>query len=297
MSELPLGTTELIARALDEDIGSGDVTAEATVPADLEASAKIVLKQPGVIFGLGVVEQVFRQAGATDFDRVAMEGHWHGAVPLDVALIHGPARAILAGERVALNFLAHLSGISTLTAQFVDAVSGTGARLLDTRKTTPGLRLLEKQAVSWGGGLNHRIGLYDAVLIKENHIAVAGGLTRAVEACRQARPGIAIEVEAETVAQVEEAIAAGADRILLDNMEPDQLRAAVVVRDSAGTASEASAGGEGPGRGRTELEASGGVDLSNVRGVAETGVDFISIGALTHSAPALDFSLLVDPVI
>lgn len=297
MSELPLGTTELITRALDEDIGSGDVTAEATVPADLEASAKIVLKQPGVIFGLGVVEQVFRQAGATDFDRVAMEGHWHGAVPLDVALIHGPARAILAGERVALNFLAHLSGISTLTAQFVDAVSGTGARLLDTRKTTPGLRLLEKQAVSWGGGLNHRIGLYDAVLIKENHIAVAGGLTRAVEACRQARPGIAIEVEAETVAQVEEAIAAGADRILLDNMEPDQLRAAVVVRDSAGTASEASAGGEGPGRGRTELEASGGVDLSNVRGVAETGVDFISIGALTHSAPALDFSLLVDPVI
>ena len=297
MSELPLGTTELIARALDEDIGSGDVTAEATVPADLEASAKIVLKQPGVIFGLGVVEQVFRQAGATDFDRLAMEGHWHGAVPLDVALIHGPARAILAGERVALNFLAHLSGISTLTAQFVDAVSGTGARLLDTRKTTPGLRLLEKQAVSWGGGLNHRIGLYDAVLIKENHIAVAGGLTRAVEACRQARPGIAIEVEAETVAQVEEAIAAGADRILLDNMEPDQLRAAVVVRDSAGTASEASAGGEGPGRGRTELEASGGVDLSNVRGVAETGVGFISIGALTHSAPALDFSLLVDPVI
>lgn len=297
MSELPLGTTELITRALDEDIGSGDVTAEATVPADLEASAKIVLKQPGVIFGLGVVEQVFRQAGATDFDRLAMEGHWHGAVPLDVALIHGPARAILAGERVALNFLAHLSGISTLTAQFVDAVSGTGARLLDTRKTTPGLRLLEKQAVSWGGGLNHRIGLYDAVLIKENHIAVAGGLTRAVEACRQARPGIAIEVEAETVAQVEEAIAAGADRILLDNMEPDQLRAAVVVRDSAGTASEASAGGEGPGRGRTELEASGGVDLSNVRGVAETGVDFISIGALTHSAPALDFSLLVDPVI
>ena len=297
MSELPLGTTELITRALDEDIGSGDVTAEATVPADLEASAKIVLKQPGVIFGLGVVEQVFRQAGATDFDRVAMEGHWHGAVPLDVALIHGPARAILAGERVALNFLAHLSGISTLTAQFVDAVSGTGARLLDTRKTTPGLRLLEKQAVSWGGGLNHRIGLYDAVLIKENHIAVAGGLTRAVEACRQARPGIAIEVEAETVAQVEEAIAAGAGRILLDNMEPDQLRAAVVVRDSAGTASEASAGGEGPGRGRTELEASGGVDLSNVRGVAETGVDFISIGALTHSAPALDFSLLVDPVI
>jgi nicotinate-nucleotide pyrophosphorylase (carboxylating) len=281
MSELPAGTTELIARALEEDLGTGDVTAEATVPAGLTAGARIVLKQPGVIFGLDVVEQVFRQAGVEEFDRMAMEGHWHGRVPLDVALIHGPARAVLAGERVALNFLGHLSGISTLTARFVDAVAGTGARILDTRKTTPGLRLLEKQAVSWGGGLNHRIGLYDAVLIKENHIAMAGGLGPAVEACRQGRPGLMVEVEAETRDQVEEAIAAGADRILLDNMAPQQLAEAVAIRDGAG----------GP-----ELEASGGVDLSNVREVAETGVDFISVGALTHSAPVLDFSLLLERV-
>jgi nicotinate-nucleotide pyrophosphorylase (carboxylating) len=281
MSELPSGTTELIARALEEDLGTGDVTAEATVPAELMATARIVLKQRGVIFGLDVAEQVFRQAGVSEFDRMAMEGHWHEGVPLDVALIHGPARAVLAGERVALNFLGHLSAISTLTARFVDAVAGTGARILDTRKTTPGMRLLEKQAVSWGGGLNHRIGLFDAVLIKENHIVVAGGLGPAVEACRQARPGLMVEVEAETLDQVEEAIAAGADRILLDNMTAQQLVDAVAIRDRV----------EGP-----ELEASGGVDLSNVREVAETGVDFISIGAVTHSAPVLDFSLLVEPV-
>ncbi len=295
MTGLPAGTVELISRALEEDLGSGDVTAEATVPPDLQAVAKIVLKQPGVVFGLEVAEQVFRQAGASDFDRMAMEGHWHEAVPLDAALVHGPARAVLAGERVALNFLGHLSGIATLTAQFVDAVSGTGVRLLDTRKTTPGLRLLEKQAVSWGGGLNHRIGLYDAVLIKENHIAVAGGLTRAVEACRAAQPGLPIEVEAETLTQVEEATTAAVDRILLDNMDPDQLRAAVAARDAGGKQGEGTGGAPKPGRRLPELEASGGVDLANVRDVAETGVDFISIGALTHSAPVLDFSLLVDP--
>lgn len=285
MTELPQGTTELIERALDEDLGPGDVTTGATVPPGLEATARILLKQPGVIFGLDVVERVFRQTGATGFDRMAMEGHWHESVPLDVAMIHGPARAILAGERVALNLLGHLSGISTLTAQFVDAVAGTGARILDTRKTTPGLRLLEKQAVSWGGGLNHRIGLYDAVLIKENHIAVAGGLRRAVEACRDSRPELMVEVEAESIAQVEEAISAGADRILLDNMELEQMRTAVELRDQA------------DGRdGRPGLEASGGIDIANVRQVAGTGVDFISVGALTHSAPALDFSLLVDPI-
>jgi nicotinate-nucleotide pyrophosphorylase (carboxylating) len=271
---------------LDEDLGTGDVTAEATVPAGLEAQARIVLKQPGVIFGLDLVEQVFRQAGVSEFDRMAMEGHWHGSVPIDVALIHGPARAILAGERTALNFLGHLSGISTLTARFVDEVADTGARILDTRKTTPGLRLLEKQAVSWGGGLNHRIGLFDAVLIKENHIAVAGGLGRAVESCRASQPDLLIEAEAESLSQVEEAIRAGADRILLDNMGPDELTAAVAVRDEAASS----------GASRTELEASGGIDLGNVRAVAQSGVDFISVGALTHSAPNLDFSLLVDPL-
>jgi nicotinate-nucleotide pyrophosphorylase (carboxylating) len=285
MSGLPPGTGELIERALAEDLGSGDVTAGATVPDGMEASARIVLKQHGVISGLDVALEVFRRVGVEDCEIVAMEGHWQGVVPLDVALVRGPARAVLAGERVALNFLGHLSGISTLTARFVDAVAGTRARILDTRKTTPGMRLLEKRAVSWGGGLNHRVGLYDAVLIKENHIAVAGGLTAAVDACRRERPGLMLEVEAETLAQVEEAIAAGVDRILLDNMEPRELHAAVSLRDSASDRS----GTNGP-----ELEASGGVDLGNVHEVAEAGVDFVSVGAITHSAPALDFSLLID---
>lgn len=281
MSHLPAGTSELIARALEEDVGDGDVTANATVPEGSFAQARIVLKQPGVIFGLDVVEEVFRQVGVTEVDRTVVEGHWHEMVPRDVALISGPARAVLAGERVALNFLGHLSGIATLTAHYVDSVAGTGARILDTRKTLPGLRALEKQAVSWGGGLNHRFGLYDAVLIKENHIVMAGSVRAAVEACRREAPGLLIEVEAETLEQVSEAIEAGADRILLDNMDAGQLERAVELRESGGAG--------------TELEASGGITLANVREVAETGVDFISVGALTHSAPQLDVSLLLDP--
>jgi nicotinate-nucleotide pyrophosphorylase (carboxylating) len=282
MSHLPAGTSELIARALEEDVGSGDVTSEATVPADLQAQARIVLKQPGVVFGLDVVEEVFRQVGVAEVDRTVVEGHWHDAVPRDIALVNGSARAILAGERVALNLLGHLSGIATLTARYVDAVGGTGTRILDTRKTTPGLRALEKQAVSWGGGMNHRFGLYDAVLIKENHISMAGGVAQAVAACRENSPGLPVEVEAETLEQVAESIESGADRILLDNMDLDLLRQSVNLRESAG--------------GGIELEASGGMNLANVRDVAETGVDFISIGALTHSAPQLDVSLLLDPL-
>jgi nicotinate-nucleotide pyrophosphorylase (carboxylating) len=281
MSHLPEGTSELIARALAEDIGDGDVTARATVPEGLSAQAHVVLKAPGVIFGLDVVEEVFRQVGVTDMDRTVVEGHWHDQVPRDLLLINGPARAILAGERVALNFLGHLSGIATLTARYVDAVGGTGTRILDTRKTLPGLRALEKQAVSWGGGINHRFGLFDAVLIKENHIAMAGGVRQAVEACRSESPDLHIEVEAETLEEVVEAIEAGADRILLDNMNTEELKRAVDLRESGGLG--------------TELEASGGMNLDNVREVAETGVDFISIGALTHSAPQLDVSLLLDP--
>jgi len=281
MSNLPEGTSELISRALAEDIGPGDVTANATVPADLEAQAHIVLKAPGVIYGLEVVDEVFRQVGVTDIDHTVVEGHWHDSVPRDIALVNGPARAILAGERVALNFLGHLSGIATLTARYVDAVGGTGTRILDTRKTTPGLRSLEKQAVSWGGGINHRFGLFDAVLIKENHIAMAGGVRQSVEACRRQSPDLLVEIEAETIDQVAEAIEAGADRILLDNMDIDHLKRAVDLRESGGAG--------------TELEASGGMSLENVRAVAETGVDFISIGALTHSAPQLDVSLLLDP--
>lgn len=281
MTHLPEGTSELISLALAEDIGPGDVTANATVPDDLMAQAHIVLKAPGVIFGLDVVEEVFRQVGVTDIDRTVVEGHWHDSVPRDVMLLNGPARAILAGERVALNFLGHLSGVATLTARYVDAVGGTGTRILDTRKTTPGLRALEKQAVSWGGGINHRFGLFDAVLIKENHIAMAGGVREAVEACRREAPGMLVEIEAETLDQVAEAIEAGADRILLDNMDIEHLKRAVDLRESGGAG--------------TELEASGGMSLGNVRDVAETGVDFISIGALTHSAPQLDVSLLLDP--
>ena len=280
MTTLPAGTDELISRALEEDLGSGDVTAEATVPADLPAQAHLVQKEAGVICGLDIVEEVFRRVGAEEMDRTVIEGHWHGSVPRDIALIQGPARALLAGERVALNFLGHLSGVSTLTAQFVDAVAGTRAKILDTRKTTPGMRLLEKRAVSWGGGLNHRFGLYDAVLIKENHIAVAGGVEAAVDATRRASPDLQIEVEAENLDEVRSALAAEADRILLDNMAPDRLAEAVAIRDRV--------------RPATELEASGGINLGNVKAAAVTGVDFISIGALTHSAPSLDVSLLLD---
>ncbi|HTU14801.1 MAG TPA: carboxylating nicotinate-nucleotide diphosphorylase [Solirubrobacterales bacterium] len=282
MANLPPGTIELIERALDEDLGSGDVTAEATVPADTRAQAHLIQKQPGVIFGLDIAEEVFRRVGADEFDRTVIEGHWHDSVPRDIALIHGPARALLAGERVALNFIGHLSGISTMTARFVEAVAGTGTKILDTRKTTPGLRLLEKRAVTFGGGMNHRVGLFDAVLIKENHIAMAGGVSEAIVASRRASPDIQIEVEAEDLDEVRAALEAGADRILLDNMDNAQMAEAVAIRDR-----------EGP---KVELEASGGVNLENVAAIARTGVDFISIGALTHSAPSLDVSLLLKPL-
>ncbi|MGB0119363.1 MAG: carboxylating nicotinate-nucleotide diphosphorylase [Solirubrobacterales bacterium] len=282
MADLPNGTIELIERALEEDLGSGDITAEATVPPEAQGRAHLIQKQPGVVYGLDIAEEVFRRVGVDDFDRTVIEGHWHDSVPRDIALIHGPARALLAGERVALNFLGHLSGISTLTARFVDEVGGSGTKILDTRKTTPGMRLLEKRAVTFGGGQNHRIGLFDAVLIKENHIAMAGGVSEAVTASRQASPDLMIEVEAESLDEVRTAIEAGADRILLDNMDPEMLRQAVTIRDQNGA--------------EVQLEASGGIDLENVAEVAGTGVDFISIGALTHSAPALDLSLLINPV-
>jgi nicotinate-nucleotide pyrophosphorylase (carboxylating) len=199
-------------------------------------------------------------------------------------LASGSAAALLAAERTALNFLGHLSGVATLTARFVDVVAGTGTRILDTRKTTPGLRALEKAAVAAGGGQNHRMGLYDAVLIKENHIALAGGVAKAMYAARKAQPGLAIEIECRDVEEVAYALGAGADRLLLDNMNPDELREAVGLRD-------AEAGAAGPA-----LEASGGISLETVRAIAETGVDFVSVGALTHSAPTLDFSMLIEPV-
>ncbi len=272
---------ELVARALAEDIGSGDVTSQATVPPEARARARIVQKEPGVVFGLDAAAEAFSQAGADGFDRLVVEGQWRDSVPAEIALVAGPARALLAGERTALNLLGHLSGVATLTARFVDAVRGAGVAILDTRKTTPGLRALEKAAVAAGGGRNHRMGLDDAFLIKENHIAIAGGLRAAVELAHAARPELEVEVECRDLAEVAEALAAGAARLLLDNLDPATLREAVAARDAAGSTAV--------------LEASGGVTLANAAEVAGTGVEMISVGALTHSAPALDLSLLLQP--
>ncbi len=259
------------------------MTSEAIVPEGARGRARIVQKEAGVVFGLAAVAETMRQCGVEDVDNLVVEGQWREDVPAEVALAGGPATGLLAAERTALNFLGHLSGIATLTARFVEAVAGTGARILDTRKTTPGLRALEKAAVAAGGGQNHRMGLYDAILIKENHIALAGSLAKAVLAARTAHPDLPVEVECRTVLESGYALGTGADRLLLDNMSPEELREAVALRD-------AERGPDGP-----RLEASGGVSLETVREIAEAGVDFISIGALTHSAPTLDFSMLIEP--
>jgi nicotinate-nucleotide pyrophosphorylase (carboxylating) len=266
----------VVARALAEDVGAGDLTTQATVSPGARARARITQKAPGVVFGLACAEAAFRALDpAASFERLVAEGTWRdGGGVLEV---HGRAAALLTGERTALNLLQRLSGVATLTARYVEAVQGTGATILDTRKTTPGLRLLEKAAVVAGGGANHRIGLFDAILIKENHAAMAGGVGAAVRAARAAVPGVPLEVECRDEAEVDEALEAGAPRILLDNMDAAALRAAV----------ERIAG-------RAETEASGGIDLGTVRAAAEAGVDFISVGALTHSAPALDLSLLLE---
>ena len=278
--EVDTDTRDLVARALLEDLGPGDVTAEAIVPEDATARATITQKAPGVLFGLDVAAEVFRQAGAGELAGIASEGEWREEIPAPVAGVAGPARALLAAERTALNLLCHLSGIATLTARFVREVEGTGARVLDTRKTTPGLRALEKAGVAAGGGTNHRMGLYDAILIKENHAALAGGVGEAVTRARKAQPDLAVEVECRDLDEVRQGAEAGADRLLLDNMSPAELREAVAAaRESGG----------GP-----ELEASGGITLENVAEIAATGVDFVSVGALTHSAPALDLSMMLE---
>jgi nicotinate-nucleotide pyrophosphorylase (carboxylating) len=272
---------EVVALALAEDVGAGDLTSEAVVPAGVAGRATIVQKQPGVLFGLELAREALRQSGAEHFEPLLAEGQWREDVPAIAARASGPARALLSGERVALNLLGHLSGIATLTARFVRAVEGTGARILDTRKTTPGLRALEKAAVAAGGGTNHRMGLYDAILIKDNHAAFAGGVREAVRRAREARPDLPVEVECRTPDEVEEALLAGAQRLLLDNMGTEQLIAAVDL--ATATAAETPA-----------LEASGGVTLENVAEIAQTGVDLISVGALTHSAPALDVSMELE---
>jgi nicotinate-nucleotide pyrophosphorylase (carboxylating) len=270
---------EVIARALAEDVGDGDVTTAATVPEDARARALITQKAPGVIYGLDVAVQVFCALDpGMVLERVVSEGAWRedGGPVLE---LEGSARAILTGERTALNFLQRLSGVATMAARCARAVAGTGATILDTRKTTPGLRALEKAAVAAGGATNHRFGLFDAILIKENHAALAGGVGEAVRRAREYAPGLTLEVECRTLAEIDEALAAGAPWILLDNMTVAQLGHAVRHVD-----------------GRARLEASGGVTLDTLREIASTGVDFISVGALTHSAPALDLSLLLEPM-
>jgi nicotinate-nucleotide pyrophosphorylase (carboxylating) len=263
----------IVHAALAEDIGAGDITTEATVAADAAGTAAILVKEPGVVCGLAAVETTFRTLDPdAQFEAFVRDGDSVEA-PAVVARVEGSLRAILTGERVALNFLGRLSGIATLTRTYVDAVAGTGAAVLDTRKTTPGLRALEKNAVAAGGGRNHRFGLDDAVLIKDNHLRAAGSIGAAVESARRAGD-LPIEVECDTLDQVGEALDAGVDAILLDNMTVGELQDAVRL-----------AGG------RARLEASGGITLENIRAVAETGVDEISVGALTHSARALDVSL------
>jgi nicotinate-nucleotide pyrophosphorylase (carboxylating) len=273
---------EIVGRALAEDVGTGDLTTAATVDEVARARALITQKAPGVIYGLGAAEAVFRQLDpSVEFKRLTAEGEWRERGP--VAQIDGNARALLTGERTALNFLQRLSGVATMAARCVrtvsEAVGDGGPVILDTRKTTPGLRDLEKAAVVAGGATNHRAGLYDAILIKENHSALAGGVGAAVRRARELAPELALEVECRSIAEVDEALAAGAGSLLLDNMSPGELRAAVAHV-----------------AGRATLEASGGVTLETLQGVASTGVDFISMGAITHSAPALDLSLLLEPL-
>jgi nicotinate-nucleotide pyrophosphorylase (carboxylating) len=273
------GLTVLVKEALEEDVGDGDVTTQATVDEHAVGTALIVQKAPGVIYGLQAAETAFAlldpQVRAR---RLISEGVWRGGGG-PVLSVEGRMRALLTAERTALNFLAHLSGVATLAALAARLVDGTGAKVLDTRKTTPGLRALEKAAVLAGGAGNHRAGLYDAILIKENHIVAAGGIPQAVARARAAAPALAetMEVEVGDPEEIEQALAAGVRRLLLDNMDEGQLRAAVaqVAR-------------------RAELEASGGVTLGTLRAWAETGVDWISMGALTHSAPALDLSLELE---
>jgi nicotinate-nucleotide pyrophosphorylase (carboxylating) len=270
---------DLVDRALTEDVGSGDVTSVATVPADAAGVATITQKAPGVISGLDAADAVFRRLDPDCEIERGPEGEWRDPGAL-VMRVSGHARALLTAERTALNFLQRLSGVATVTAGVVRAVAeaGGGAAILDTRKTTPGMRGLEKAAVVAGGGTNHRTGLYDAILIKENHAALAGGVAAAVRAAQAARPDLPVQVEVRDTAEIEAALEAGADRLLLDNMSPQQVAAAV---EQVG--------------GRALLEASGGITPDTVVVYATIkGLDFVSLGWLTHSAPALDLSLALE---
>jgi len=271
---------DLIAHALAEDVGAGDLTTEAVVERGRRGRALVVQKAPGVVFGLDVAEAVFRRLDpAVGIERRRAEGQWLEEPPADVLALEGDARALLTGERVALNFLGHLSGVATVTAACVREVRGTGLEVLDTRKTIPGLRRLEKAAVAAGGGRNHRMGLWDAILVKDNHITLAGGVEEAVRRALANRPaGVPVEVECASRADIEAALRAGADRLLLDNMDAAELaEAAATVAGAA------------------ELEASGGITRSALKEIAASGVQSVSLGSLTHSAPALDLSMSVEP--
>lgn len=273
----------VVRHALEEDLGrAGDITSELTVPADTRATAKLVAREAGTIAGLIAAECAFRlidpkslfRNEVSEFRNEISDGQTVAA-GTTLATIEGSARSILSVERVALNFLGHLSGVATATRALVDAVAGTNVRIVCTRKTTPGLRTLEKYAVRCGGGFNHRFGLDDAILIKDNHLVAAGGIKPAIERVRAGLGHMAkIEVEVDSLAQLEEALSLGVDTILLDNMKPDDLKRAVALA-----------------KGRAVLEASGNVTLATVRAIAETGVDYISSGAITHSAPNLDVAL------
>lgn len=273
-----LSLDRLIEQALLEDIHTGDITTQAVVPERRTASARLIAKEDLVLAGLFVAERVFwRLNPDTVFNACQAEGARTAKGEL-LATVTGNAADLLMGERVALNLLQRMSGVATITSRYVEAVKGTKARIVDTRKTTPGLRELEKYAVRVGGGINHRTGLYDGILIKENHITAAGGIAEAISRARAYIPHtLKIEIETETLGQVDEALAARADIIMLDNMTLDDMRSAVVRI-----------------AGRALVEASGGVNLDTVAAIAETGVDIISVGALTHSARAMDVSMLLD---
>ena len=266
--------TETVRRALAEDVGPGDLTA-ALIPADARAEAQVITREDAMLCGTAWFDEVFRQVDKRI--RVVWLIKDGAAMHAGQTLCNasGPARGLLTGERTALNFLQLLSGTATRTRQYVEAVHGTKTIILDTRKTVPGLRHAQKYAVACGGAQNHRMGLYDAILIKENHIAAAGSITAALEAARHSAPkGISVEIEVENIGQLREALAAGADRLLLDNFSVEELKAAVTET-----------------RARAKLEASGGIDLSNIRAFAETGVDFISVGNMTKNVRAVDLSM------
>lgn len=269
---------DLVRRALDEDIGTGDVTTNATVDPALRARGVFIVKAPCVLAGLDVAAETFRQVDASVAIACRRLDGERSAPGDEIAIVTGPARALLIAERTALNFLQRLSGIATRTRQFVDAAAGR-ITVLDTRKTTPTFRAMEKYAVAAGGGTNHRAGLYDAILIKDNHLRLAGGVEAAVTRARRQNPGLRVEVEAQSLTQVDEALAAGAEIILADNLSTDDIRE--TVRRATG---------------RAKVEISGGVTLDRIPELRETGADYVSVGALTHSAPAVDISFEIEPI-